>query len=785
MNPQKNLAARIGGWSVRHRWTALGLWFAFVIIAVVGGAMAGEIDLKTSQTGNGESGHASQVIDKAGFKESANEMVLITSPATTVKSDGFGATIDDVVTTLEKDKQVQKVVDPREPGVDGKIADGGHAALVTFEVKGDETQADTNVVPVMDSVKALSAEHPGFTVEQFGEASAAHVLNDKIGKDFEHARTVSLPLTLIILLFAFGAMVAAGVPLVLAFSAVLATFGLNSLFSHVMPSTAISAEIILMIGMAVGVDYSLFYLRRERDERAATKPYDRAAIKQAKAAVKAAKKAGDDVAVQAAQAELKAAKATSRTNRERALEVAASTSGQAVLISGITVFIAMSGMLLAGDPTFMTLGISAMIVVLVALIGSLTGLPAILSVLGDRVERGRVPLVGRITKSRDGESRFWGAIVDRVLARPAVSVIVAGSFLVLAALPALALKTETPSVAFLPQDPGHRPDLQPGAEGLPGGPDPAVVVVKADNVSSPQAQFEIGQLKSQALATGQMNNPMDVTVNPDHTVAVVSIPLTGDGRDAPQQALKTLRDKVVPATVGQLRGADVGVTGGTAASVDFNDLMGVRTPVVFAFVLRTGVHPDADHVPLDRDPDQGHPAEPAVDRRCLRHPRGDLPARHRRVGDRIPLDRDDRELATTLPVRGAVRPLDGLSRLHPEQGEGSWWTAGCRPRTPCRRASRRRRSCSAAVVMVGVFALFGTLSVLDVKQFGGRCGDRGADRRDHHPWRAPARLDEAAGDWNWYMPSWLSWVPTLQHSLGPGSRRKPDPVPGGQDPWHM
>ena len=273
MQPRKNLAARIGGWSVHHRWTALGLWFAFVIIAVVGGAMAGEIDLKDSQTGNGESGHASQVIDKAGFKESANEMVLITSPTTTVKTEAFGATIDDVVATLEKDNKVQKVVDPREPGVDGKIADGGHAALVTFEVKGDETQADTNVVPVMDSVKALSADHPGFSVEQFGEASAAHVLNDKIGKDFEHARTVSLPLTLIILLFAFGAMVAAGVPVLLAFSAVLATFGLNSLFSHVMPSTEISAEIILMIGMAVGVDYSLFYLRRERDERAATKTY--------------------------------------------------------------------------------------------------------------------------------------------------------------------------------------------------------------------------------------------------------------------------------------------------------------------------------------------------------------------------------------------------------------------------------------------------------------------------------------------------------------------------------
>jgi uncharacterized membrane protein YdfJ with MMPL/SSD domain len=766
MQPRKNLAARIGGWSVHHRWTALGLWFAFVIIAVVGGAMAGEIDLKDSQTGNGESGHASQVIDKAGFKESANEMVLITSPTTTVKTEAFGATIDDVVATLEKDNKVQKVVDPREPGVDGKIADGGHAALVTFEVKGDETQADTNVVPVMDSVKALSADHPGFSVEQFGEASAAHVLNDKIGKDFEHARTVSLPLTLIILLFAFGAMVAAGVPVLLAFSAVLATFGLNSLFSHVMPSTEISAEIILMIGMAVGVDYSLFYLRRERDERAATKTTDRSAIKQAKAAVKAAKKAGDDVAVQAAKAELKAAKATSRTNRERALEVAASTSGQAVLISGITVFIAMSGMLLAGDPTFMTLGISAMIVVLVALIGSLTGLPAILSVLGDRVERGRVPLIGRITKSRDGESRFWGAIVDRVLARPGVSVIVAGSFLVLAALPALALKTETPSVAFLPQDLGIVKTYNQVQKDFPGGPDPAVVVVKADNVSSPQAQFEIGQLKRQALATGEMNNPMDVTVNPDHTVALVSIPLAGDGRDAEsQQALKTLRDKVVPATVGQIHGGDVGVTGGTAASVDFNDLMGVRTPVVFAFVLGLAfilmlITFHSIVIPIKAI---------LLNLLSIAAAYGILVAIFQHgFGESVIGFHSTGTIANWLPLFLFV-VLFGLSMDYhvfilsrvKELVDGGMSTPDA--------VSTGIRSTagvvtSAAVVMVGVFALFGTLSVLDVKQFG--VGAAIAVLIDATIIRGvllPASM-KLLGDWNWYMPSWLSWVPTLQHS---------------------
>ena len=153
---------------------------------------------------------------------------------------------------------------------------------------------------------------------------------------------------------------------------------------------------MLLIGLAVGVDYSMFYLKREREERAAGR------------------------------------------SEQAALEAAAATSGRSVLVAGLTVIVAMAGMFLTGDSTFESLGVAAITVVAIAVLGSLTVLPALLSRLGDKVDRGRVPFVGR--RRSGGESRIWGAIVDRVLRRPLLSVVLAGGLLVALAVPALQLR---------------------------------------------------------------------------------------------------------------------------------------------------------------------------------------------------------------------------------------------------------------------------------------------------------------------------------------------------------
>jgi RND superfamily putative drug exporter len=766
MQSKRNLAARMGGWSVRHRWTALGLWLAFVVAAVVGGAVAGEVDLTNPQLGDGESGHAARVIDSAGYQKSAGEMVLIKTPSGTVRGTAGRAAIADTVNTLDGFSTVRRVHNPLTGDTSGRIAKDGRSAIVTFDVLGDETAADKAIVPVMDAVSGVAGRHPGVEVQEFGEASASHVLNDKINQDFARARTVSLPLTLLILLFAFGAMVAAGVPVLLAFSAVLATFGLNSLFSHVMGTTQTSAEVILMIGMAVGVDYSLFYLRRERDERSVTKTADRARISEAKAARKQAKRAGDAEAIAAAQASLKQAKAISRSNRERALDIAASTSGQAVLISGVTVLIAMAGMLLAGDPVFVTLGISAMLVVAVALVGSLTGLPAVLSILGDRVERGRIPFLARLTRGSDGGSRFWGAIVDRVLKRPAVSVVLAGGLLIALALPALALKTETPSFRFLPQNLTIVKTYKQIQADFPGGPDPAVVALKAKDVTSPDVQAEITTFKRAALATGEMTAPIDVKVNPDHTVAQIAVPLAGDGQNAASQhALKTLRTDVIPTTLDRIPNADVSVTGGTAAAVDFNDLMGVRTPIVFAFVLGLAfllmlVTFHSIVIPIKAI---------LLNLLSVAAAYGILVAIFQHgIGQSLIGFHSTGTIANWLPlflfvvlfglsmdyhvfILSRVKELvDGGMPTEDAVATGIRSTAGV--------------VTSAAVVMVGVFALFGTLSVLDVKQFG--VGAAIAVLLDATIVRAvllPASM-KLLGEWNWYMPRSLSWLPRLQHA---------------------
>jgi uncharacterized membrane protein YdfJ with MMPL/SSD domain len=768
--PRKNLAARMGGWSAHHRWLALGLWFAFVIAAIAGGAITGQINLKESQLGDGEAGHAARVIDNAGFKDRAGEMILITYPGHTVNDPAFRAAVDQAVNRVSAFPQVTNVRSPLATSNSGQVTKDGSSALVQFDITGDQEKAADKIQPVMNAVAGLQKANPQMHIAEFGQASAAHVLNDKINGDLNHARNISLPLTLVILLFAFGAAVAAGIPVLLAFSAVLATFGLNSIISHVFPTTDVTAEIILMIGMAVGVDYSLFYLRRERDERAGTKMADRSRVKAAKVAVRQAKKAGDAAVIASAKGTLRDAKRTAAGNRRSALDLAASTSGQAVLISGVTVFLAMSGMLLAGDPTFVAIGIASMVVVFVAVIGSLTGLPAILALLGDKVERGRIPFLSRLTKSQDRtESRFWGAIIDRVLRRPAISAGVAAGALAILAIPAFSINTQTPSFKFLPQDLTIVKTYKQIEQKFPGGPAPAVIAFQANDVTSPEAKSAIAEFKKQGLASGQIGNPIEVTVNPDHTVAKITAPLAGDGENAKsEQALSTLRNSLIPTTLDRVTGSDVSVTGDTAGSHDFNELMKVRTPLVFAFVLGMAfllllVTFHSIVIPIKAI---------VLNLLSVGAAYGILVAIFQwGWGESILGFHSTGSIANWLPlflfvvlfglsmdyhvfILSRVKELvDGGMSTEDAVSAGIKGTAGV--------------VTSAAIVMVGVFGLFATLSVLDIKQFG--VGAAVAVLLDATVIRAvllPATM-RLLGDWNWYMPKSLQWLPKLQHSPEP------------------
>src|SRR5829696_5448943 len=457
----RNLAARAGRWSAQHRKKAILGWFAFVILATVLGGMVGQKQLADEDMGNGESKRADRIYEAAGFPDQSGESVLVQAKGDLKAGDQrFTAIVDDVVSTLSATKNVTDVESPLAEGNEANLSADGRSALVTFEVPGDEDAAKDLIDAPLAAVASLQEAHPEVELAQFGDASAEKEISAAFEEDFQKAELTSLPITLIILLVAFGALVAAGLPLLLGFTAVLGTIGLLGPLSQLHGLDESVASVVLLVGLAVGVDYCMFYLRREMEERDAGR------------------------------------------GPEAALDAAAATSGRAVLISGFTVMAAMAGMFLAGNAVFVSFGIGTIIVVAVAVIGSLTVLPAMLAFLSRKgwTEKGRVPWVAKRRHKTNGESRVWGAILDRVLKRPLVSVILAGGLLLALSIPALSMHTVNPGVTGLPRDLEVMQAYDRIDAAFPGGSVPAVTVVKADDVTAPDVRRAIEDLQAQAIA---------------------------------------------------------------------------------------------------------------------------------------------------------------------------------------------------------------------------------------------------------------------------------------------
>jgi uncharacterized membrane protein YdfJ with MMPL/SSD domain len=542
------VAARAGHWSARHPAKAIAAWLGLVLAALVLGGVGTKV-MSTSESLDGEAKAAQQALDRAGFRDRAGEQVLVQVPAGgDVRVGQARAAILEVIDGVTATGRTENVRSPLAPGNAGQLSPDRRSALILFDMKGKRDTAYERVAPVLDAVERVGRAHAGIRVEQFGSASANKALKDTTEKDFKRAEGISVPLTFAVLLIVFGALVAAVLPLFLALTSVLTAGGLMAVASHALHSSDSASTVLLLIGLAVGVDYSLFYVRREREERVnGHGPAD-------------------------------------------ALDIAAATSGRSVLVSGFTVIIAMAGMFITGQSIFMSMAMATIIVVAVAVVGSLTVLPAMLSLLGDRVEKGRIPWFGKwLQRRRDaGPSRVWSAAIGRVLARPRATALVAAGLLVLLAVPAVGLHTAQLSASQeLPQDLPIMRTYDRFQAAFPGGPNPASVVVTARDVMTPDVQREITALRRRAVASGTMFEPVTLQVNHAKTVARVAVPIAGDGQNsASRNALSELRDDIVPATVGRV--ASVSVGGPTAASMDFTDRLASRTPLVFAFVLTLG-----------------------------------------------------------------------------------------------------------------------------------------------------------------------------------------------------
>ncbi len=725
MSPLKrsnNIAARMGRWSAGHWKTATFGWLAFVIAAAVIGGALGTKTLIAEKSGNGESGKAAAIAYDQ-FRHTPEESVLIQSKTLTTGDTAFKAAVADAAKRFAAKPYVKSVDTPYTPGNEGQISRDRHSALVTFKLRTkDLTKADKHVPALLATTAALQQAHPAVTMSEVGDASIDKQINDVFGQDLAKAGELSLPVTLLILLIAFGALVAAGIPLLLGLTSVFATMGLIGVASQWYPVDSNIFAVILLIGLAVGVDYSMFYVKREREERRAGK------------------------------------------SPEAALEAAAATSGRSVLISGLTVMTAMAGMFFTGDKTFGGFAMGTMIVVATAVLGSLTVLPALLGRLGDKVEKGRIPYLGRLQQRSEG--RVWNWILDRVLRRPVLSAVLSAGVLVLIAAPAIGMKLVQPGADAFPQNISTIQAYNKAQKAFPGDLIPATVLIKAENVRTPQIQNSIRAMVGKALATGRLHDPVSTDVNRAGTVEVVSLSMSGNGtNEASIRSLKTLRDDVVPTTVGALDSVQwVGVDGQTAESVDFNSQMKHSAPYVFAFVLLLAfillllsfrsVVIAAKAIVLNL---LSVAAAFGVLTIVFQHGFGKGLLGFTYTGGIIAF----------LPVFLFVI-LFGLSmdyHVFILSRVREAYDRGMKTEDAVAYGIKQTAGVvtSAAIVMVFVFSIFGTLDIIMLKQFG--VGLAAAVLLDATIVRAvllPATM-KLLGDWNWYLPRWLEWLPRVGH----------------------
>jgi uncharacterized membrane protein YdfJ with MMPL/SSD domain len=725
MQTTRNIAARAGRWSAQHRKTAIIGWLVFVIVAFAIGNAIGTKQLGNAQTSRtGESGRADAVL-RSTFKRNYSEQVLVQARKGVAAVD-IRSGVRDVVRRIRATGDATNIRSPLTRGNSGQLSGDGRSALVTFEVKGTAGDAQykrvDKVDPLLAATAAAARANPSLRIEQFGDASVAKSLDKSINDDLKKATTLSLPITLAILVLAFGALAAAGVPVLLALTAVMATLGLVAIPSQFAPVDRAVSEVILLIGMAVGVDYALFYLRREREERAAGKAAD------------------------------------------AALDVAAATSGRSVLVSGLTVMTAMAGMYFTGDKTFESFATGGIIVVAIAVIGSVTVLPAILSKLGDKVMKGRVPIIGR-RREQGAESRVWSAILRPVLRRPAIAAAAAAALLIALTIPAFGMKTGNSGVNGLPQGLAVTKTLKRAQAVFPGGGVPAQVVIRAPRVTDPDVQNAISRLERGALDGRQFSNPTQVEVSTDRTVAVVSLPIAvGNGTDdASTAALATLRNQLVPQTVGKVDGVTANVSGLTAQSKDYNDQMRARAPIVFGFVLAVAF------------------LLLLLTFRSIVIPIKAIVLNMLSVGAAygvlvLVFQKGWFESLLGFKSTGAVESwlplflfvvLFGLSmdyQVFIVSRIREAFDRGMNTEDAVEHGIRSTASVvtSAAIVMVAVFGIFASLGALMLKEMGvGLAVAVFVDATIVRAVLLPATM-KLLGDWNWYLPKHLEWLPKIR-----------------------
>ena len=736
MDPANStFTARIATWSARHRWWVL-LASAVVIVLAILALMAVGTETRDDSEGVGESGQGSRLLEER-FRTgptpvqersfARNEGIIFSNPFLDVSDPLFQQTVDTALASIRAVPEVLSAISFYDTGDLSSVAEDGHAILagVSLERRGDD------IDPLLDAVSAASEAAPGFEIEVFSFRLIDDQIEDILTEDFNRILIFSLIIGLIILIFAFRALVAAVIPLVMAVGAIFSALGVAALVSQAYPLVDLFAEMILLMGLAVGIDYSLFIVTRFRDER--------------------------------------------RAGRERidAISVASNTTGRAVFYAGITVILSLAGLTLTRDFTFISLALGAIIVVFIAVIASLTLLPSLLAIMGDKINRLSIPGLGRQTQGRG----FWTAITERVLDKPVVLATVAAAVLIGLAIPAGSLNLGFNGGA----------DALPDAAGGKKGVElleqhfssslilPALVVVDSPDVNSPEVQTALIQFIEAVQSDPSFLGPFEAQENLDGDLIRIEVPIAGKIDDEEsERAVEKLRNVVIPQTFGTI-GATAYVTGDTADSLDFTDRMYDSAPIVFAFVLGLSF---LLLLFMFRSI--------VISIKALLLNLLSVAAVYGVLvmvfqwgwGIQILGSEETGIIESWLPLFlfGILFGLSMdyhmllLNRIKEEYDKGRGNEASVSTGIQLTAG----QITSAAAIMIGVFGTFATSRILGLQQFGvGLAVAVFIDVTIIRVVLLPASM-KLLGDWNWYLPGWLQWLPRISpeesgSSAGPGA----------------
>ncbi|MEV6404964.1 MMPL family transporter [Streptomyces bobili] len=544
----KNLPVRMARWSAVHPWRGIVGWFVFVVLCLGIGISVGTNAATTEDFRIGEAGRGEAIATEGGLQQRPVEHVLITAKPGTGKLDigAADSAAADVAARMRKLPEVLAVTDPVRAADDT-------AVRVTITMKGPELEGKEHVDPLLEQSAAVQKANPGLRVEETGSPSISKGVDKLRGDDLARTEMIALPVTLITLLLVFSSVAMALVPLLLALSSIAAAVGLTMVASHVFPDNGISTNVILLIGLAVGVDYTLFYLKREREERA---------------------------------------RAGGRLSPQAVVELAAATSGRAVVVSGLAVAVSSATLYLADDVIFSSIATGAILVTLVAVVSSLTVLPALLAALGMRAERRaeRRAARGLAPKKRKthrtGPGRLTAAVLRPVAKHPVATLTVTVVGLLALAAPVLGLKLtdmgrETHSRSIVAMQVYDRlnaayPELKSMHQ----------VVVRADADRSPEVTAALRELAADVKDDPRLSGTSRLTVSPDKRISMLQLQVPHHvSSDKAQSSLKDVRDTYLPETVGRVKGAETAVTGDVARYTDYPTHQEQKLPLVIGALL--------------------------------------------------------------------------------------------------------------------------------------------------------------------------------------------------------